>query len=292
MTQHLVSICIPTYNGEKYLQEALGSVKSQTYKNIEVIISDDNSKDNTLKICQNFKDKANFPVYIYHHTPQGIGENWNHCIEKSNGNYIKFLFQDDTLEDKCVEIMMSYLIKNNLEIVFCKRNIIANLNEENQNNVWIEKFGDLQKGINLHFLDFYIFKKKNLILLGDKYKTSYNFLGEPVASLFSKKLYYKTGKFSNHLKQILDLEYWIRVLRNYPIGIINQKLISFRIHQEQTTSKNTLNKVNEEEIIDKFLYRFFLRFLNLKIKKNYIYCKYPIIKKIIALRYITWKKPL
>jgi glycosyltransferase involved in cell wall biosynthesis len=87
----LVSICIPTYNGKKYLNEALESVKSQVYKNIEVIISDDNSTDSTLEICNKFKHEVDFPVYIYSHKPSGIGANWNYIIEKANGDFIKFL---------------------------------------------------------------------------------------------------------------------------------------------------------------------------------------------------------
>ena len=60
----LVSICIPTYNGAQYLQEALNSVKEQTYGPIEVIVSDDASKDNTLAIVEQFKQSVSFPIYI------------------------------------------------------------------------------------------------------------------------------------------------------------------------------------------------------------------------------------
>ena len=87
----LVSVCIPTYNGAPFLQEALDSVSQQTYRNIEVIISDDASNDKTLEIIQDFKAKASFPVSIYHHEPKGIGANWNNCIRKANGKFIKFL---------------------------------------------------------------------------------------------------------------------------------------------------------------------------------------------------------
>lgn len=115
----LISICIPTFNGEKYLQEALDSVKSQTYQNIEVIISDDNSNDITLQICQNFKEKVSFPVYIYEHDPSGIG---NNCIFYAYGEYIKFLFQDDILETNCLEIQLEALIPHQLKATY--RNLI------------------------------------------------------------------------------------------------------------------------------------------------------------------------
>ncbi|MCG2794067.1 MAG: glycosyltransferase [Weeksellaceae bacterium] len=65
----LISVCIPTYNGAKYLQVVLDSVKAQTYKNIEVIISDDDSQDQTLDIYREFQSEVDFPVYIYYHDP-------------------------------------------------------------------------------------------------------------------------------------------------------------------------------------------------------------------------------
>ena len=63
--ENLISICIPTYNGEKYIREALQSIKDQTYPNIEVIISNDNYQDKTLSICEDFRNDVNFYVFIY-----------------------------------------------------------------------------------------------------------------------------------------------------------------------------------------------------------------------------------
>lgn len=281
----LISICIPTYNGEKYLQEALDSVKRQTYKNIEVIISDDNSKDNTLQICERFKAEVDFPVFVLNHIPAGIGANWNNSIKNANGDYIKFLFQDDVLEDNCLEIMINILLTQKLQIVICKRNIISNFRNLKESSDWILNYGDLQKGINLIFRDFHLFKRECLNLIGEKYSLSYNFIGEPVTALFSKKIFNEVGEFSTELKQILDLEYWLRVLEKYPIGLINKKLIRFRIHDEQTSSLNSISAVNESEIIDEILLQKHFKFLNREQKKYLLYKKYPILKKIIKKLY-------
>ena len=93
----LVSIFVPLYNGAIFLQEALDSIKRQTYKNIEFIVSDYASKHESLIIIEKFKKGVSFSITIYHHEPSGIGANWNHCIKKANGNYIKYLFQDGLL---------------------------------------------------------------------------------------------------------------------------------------------------------------------------------------------------
>ncbi len=272
----LVSICIPTYNGERYLQEALDSVKAQTYKNIEVIISDDNSKDHTLEICDRFKNEVDFPVYIYNHTPSGIGANWNHCVEKANGEYIKFLFQDDRMNEQCIEHFIRVVIKTNEKVFFCKRNIINEQGNLTQNVKFYKKIKDLQLSINLNIDDFYKFSKKDLNRLGCLYpdELEFNFLGEPVASFIHKEVFKTTGKFSLKLKQLLDTEYWLRILKNYPIVIINEKLIDFRIHTEQTTAKNSKKGVSEGEYLQKFIIRNFFFYLNKKVRSWYIYKKY------------------
>ena len=184
----LISICIPTYNGEKYLQEALDSVKNQTYKNIEVIISDDQSQDRTIEICQQLKEEVDFPVFIYSHKPNGIGANWNHCIEKTNGEYIKFLFQDDILEAECIEKMLHYSIDNNLSIVICKRHIIDSNSNIVVSNPWVDNYGDLQKEAGLEVNEFRIFNKNDINSI-HFYRFMYlNIFGEPCASLFKKNI--------------------------------------------------------------------------------------------------------
>ena len=74
----LVSVCIPTFNGEKYLQEALDSVAQQSYANLEVIISDDASTDKTLEMLEDYKNNSKNTVRIFHHNPDGIAKNWDH----------------------------------------------------------------------------------------------------------------------------------------------------------------------------------------------------------------------
>lgn len=275
MTEPLVSICIPTYNGERFLLEALNSVDTQSYRNIEVIISDDNSNDGTLIICEGFKKKTGIPVHIYSHNPSTIGANWDNTIKHSNGKYIKFLFQDDVLKPDCIETMMEYLLKNNLEIIFSKREIIDEKGFLSKSDFLI-RFGDLQQGINLDINDFYIFSRKDIKLLGSNKNNSlqYNFLGEPVATLFSRKLYDDIGNFESPLKQFLDLEYWLKVLKKYPIGIVSQKLIQFRIHQNQASAINSQNKVNEVRYIEKIFFRSFFYWLSFNQQKK-------LIKKII-----------
>src|SRR5688500_15313078 len=89
-----VSICIPTYNQTRYLKNTLQSILIQTYKDYEVIITDDTSSSiisDFLKVY-NFKAKLRY----YHNKPAlGSPQNWNYCISKAQGEYIKILHHDD-----------------------------------------------------------------------------------------------------------------------------------------------------------------------------------------------------
>lgn len=285
MHNHLVSICIPTYNGEKYLQESLDSIKLQTYQNIEVIISDDSSKDSTLLICEKFKKEVTFPVYIYKHTPSGIGANWNYSIENANGEYIKILFQDDVMETDCIEEMMRYLLENKLEIVVCKRKIIDADSKEVSTGIWYHNFNDLQKPAGIESKDFFVLSKRNLKNYDYERYSMDNIIGEPCVSLFTKKLVKRVGPFNANLKQILDYEYWLRILIKYDIGIIGRKLMKFRYHDEQTSNINTSQNIDERHIILSLLHGKLLFYIDRKMAKKYLKQKYPIIQRLAILRY-------
>src|SRR4051812_42885322 len=102
----LVSICIPTYNGEKYLKECFDSVLAQTYANTEVIVVDDGSTDGTFKILEEYASKDNRIKLVKNSANLGLVGNWNRCLEIATGEWIKFAFQDDVLNKNCIEKMI------------------------------------------------------------------------------------------------------------------------------------------------------------------------------------------
>lgn len=279
MEKPLISICIPTYNGEKFLQQALDSVSSQTYRNFEVIISDDASRDRTLAICEEFKERSEFPIRIYNHEPQGIGANWDHCIEKANGEWIKFLFQDDILEENCLEEFLKLKQKTGEKVFFCKRMIIDANGKDISNKSFI---ADLQRQTVPDFEDYYVFTKKDLRFIGMNfpYRLNHNFIGEPVASFVSKHAYLKTGKHSQTYKQLLDLEYNLRFLNNYSIVFTTKKLVRFRVHEEQATHLNWQMNVNEHADLDKVILRKYFRYLSWHAVTRYYYRRYKLLKNI------------
>ena len=255
MNKPLVSICIPTYNGQKFIAEAMDAAIKQTYRPLEIVVSDDASKDATLEIIKSFQNKTDIPIHIFTHKPSGIGANWNHSIKKSKGEYIKFLFQDDILAPSCIEKMMEIAVTNkDVGMVYSKRDFLFDSNDA-KSKEWIQLYG------NLH-----LSWKKNLIINGEvtkgtdllKDENLLNFpenkIGEPTAVLLKKEVFEKVGYFSENLRQTLDIEFWYRLMKHYDIIFIDTKLVSFRLHEMQTTSVNMNEKLNEEDFFLKSMY--------------------------------------
>ena len=105
----LISIGVPVYNGANFIKEALDSILSQTYKNFELIISDNASTDETEQICREYASKDS--RIHYHRSPQNLGAAWNfnRVLELSSGKYFKWAAHDDVLAPdfllKCVEVL-------------------------------------------------------------------------------------------------------------------------------------------------------------------------------------------
>ena len=109
LEQPLVSICIPSYNAELFIQETIQSVLNSAYNNLEIIVSDDNSIDQTQKIVENVKDDR---IYLYiNDKKMGVPGNWNQAIEKSKGEIICFLNHDDLIGPHWLEYAADKLIK-------------------------------------------------------------------------------------------------------------------------------------------------------------------------------------
>ena len=106
----LVSICIPTYNREDSICDALNCAVNQTYKNIEILVSDNCSTDNTVNLVKKIKDPR--IKIVVHKKNLGMIPNWNFCIQEAKGKYVKFLHSDDLIDSTCVEKELEYFQKN------------------------------------------------------------------------------------------------------------------------------------------------------------------------------------
>ena len=118
----LVSICIPVFNGERYLKEAIQSALEQSYDHFEIVIVDDNSSDRSLEIVKALADPR---IRLFSNDgPHGIGHNWNRCIELSSGDYFCLLHQDDILQRDYVKSMLAGIKEQDATAAYCPAFII------------------------------------------------------------------------------------------------------------------------------------------------------------------------
>jgi len=133
----LVSVIISTYNSSRFIEETLESIACQTWKEIEIIVTDDCSKDDTVEICREWlaKHDSRFSMtkLLASDVNTGISGNANRGLYAANGNWIKFLGADDTLKTNCLEDNMLFVLAHpEIRVLFSKVNIYKNnFNPEN-----------------------------------------------------------------------------------------------------------------------------------------------------------------
>ena len=116
--EKLISIVIPVYNVEDFLERCLDSVSCQTYKETEVIIVNDGSTDSSPEIIERYVEEyPNFKSFTIENSGQGGARNFG--IEKANGEYIAFLDSDDYISPNCIELLAETAKRENSDIVVC-----------------------------------------------------------------------------------------------------------------------------------------------------------------------------
>ena len=113
---NLVTVIVPTYNTSKYIKKCIDSILNQTFKNIELIVIDDGSTDNTKDIIEKVNDKR--LKYVYKENG-GVSSARNLGIDLSTGNYIMFVDSDDYIDKDFIEVVHNYATKTECDIVRC-----------------------------------------------------------------------------------------------------------------------------------------------------------------------------
>ena len=118
MDEKLVSVIIPAYNIEDYIGRCLDSIISQTYKNLEIIVVDDGSRDHTGEILDNYAKKDR-RIKVIHKENGGVSSARNKGIEVAEGDYIGFIDGDDLIEPEMYKILVDLLEEENADIAHC-----------------------------------------------------------------------------------------------------------------------------------------------------------------------------
>ena len=113
-----ISVIIPVYNGENYLNETISNILNSTYKEIELVLLDDGSTDNSLRICQKASDE-DVRVRTFHHENVGIAETRNEGMRLATGSYICFCDQDDRVDNSMYEKLYERIKRDKSDLAIC-----------------------------------------------------------------------------------------------------------------------------------------------------------------------------
>jgi glycosyltransferase involved in cell wall biosynthesis len=196
----LISVIIPTFNRGDFLLRALNSVFSQTYKNIEVIVVDDGSTDNTASLLQSYISE-NKIIYIKQDN-LGVSAARNTGVKKSHGNLITFLDSDDEWVPHKLQSQLDFLSKKpEIQIVFTEE-------------IWIRK----EKRVNQ--------KMAHRKLGGHIFKNCVDqCLIAPSSVMLTKKLFDEMKGFDENYLVCEDYDLWLKISSLYEIGFISHPLI-------------------------------------------------------------------
>jgi len=261
-----ISVVIPTYDKAQYLGEAIESVLNQTYKNIEIIIIDDGSKDNTQEVVKSFNDPR--ILYIWQ-SNQGEVVARNRGIQESNGKYIAFLDSDDLW-----------------------------LKEKLQKQV---DFMEKSKEIGLLGTGCYEIANNGKILGQKRFSSSNNVLQKKLIKfnpfihtsvMIRKNVFDKVSWYNKNFQESQDYELWLRIAKNYKIANLPELLVKKRYYKEGLSSAKDKQQLYFALEVKKAAIRRgqYSRWCYLYVLKSWIFMKMPFfMRKIIRKRLLKKK---
>ena len=145
----LVSVIVPVYQVEKYIANCINSIINQTYKNIELIIVNDGSTDNSIQIAKDLLNGAKVDYKLINQENKGQGKSRNVGLEHASGEWILFVDSDDLLSTQTIEILIKQAIETNSEIAISNFITVNNINEiiekQDKYEAIVYSSSDLQK---------------------------------------------------------------------------------------------------------------------------------------------------
>jgi glycosyltransferase involved in cell wall biosynthesis len=234
----LVSICVPTFNGAEFLEEAIRSATDQTFEDLEIVVVDGGSTDDTVAIASSIDDAR---IRVVSERSPGMVANWNRTVELSRGQYVKFLFQDDLLAPTCVERMVDIFRRYpSIGLVFSPRSVVV----EDPDGAYAQGWLEYNEDIHTHLGDLGEVNDGHAIVMhmaADGFES--NRIGEPTCVMIERSRFEQVGTFNLRMRQLVDVEMWYRVLYHSDAGFVDERLASFRVHTSAATADNLVSGV-------------------------------------------------
>ena len=219
MNQPLVSVCIPAYNNADYIKETITCVLNQTYKNIELIVVDDQSKDNTVEVVKSIADDR-IKLYINEEN-LGMSGNWNRCMELCTGEYIKLICADDLIHETLIQREVD-IMEQHPEVLLVE-----------SDTQFVDKNGKAKGFYKRYGKSGVVDGKeisKSCVRTRDKF-------GAPLANLIRRSAYEQSGGFDSSFVYIIDYDFFMTIANQGKVYIIHEPLNYFRIRYDSNTGQ-------------------------------------------------------
>lgn len=217
MNLPLVSICIPNYNYDLYVGKAIQSAIDQSYDNVEVVVVDNASTDNSMEVISSFKE--NDKVKIFENSENiGALKNFNKSFELSKGDYIVFLSSDDMLRPDFVKKCMQVFEKYDVGMVGTEMALI-----DKDDNILDEEYIPF-------YDDNYIIpgiKQAKVFMMGNCFGAN--------QVLIKKSVLEKVGLFDSRFEASSDWHLWFRICMQSDIAYLKEQLTTLRLHGNNRT---------------------------------------------------------
>lgn len=214
MTDHLISICIPAYKKPEYVVRAIQSIIKQSYKKVEVVISDDSPNEDIKLAIQPYISQVD--IKYYHNQPAlKSPKNWNNALNKATGVYVMLLHQDDWLHDRCALEIYIESFKNHQEagFIFCKNTAIQPDGVE----INLQAIKSLLRNMA---------QKPHHILRA-------NVIGPPSNVMLKRSI---PIRYDENYIWLVDVDYYTQLLEaGHQYVYVDQHLVSIGLHEDQTT---------------------------------------------------------
>ena len=232
----LISVVVPVYNAEPYLEECVKSILAQTYSNIEVILVDDGSKDNSLQKCELFKDESK--ICIVHQENQGVSVARNNGLAHATGEYVAFVDADDMLTPDSLEELYKLLHNNSADFVQGRFDFLYN----NGNRV-----------PRKHLMSKGVYQTKDLLpVMLDNGRLSGFLIGSSCAALYRMDVIKKYNisflpGLINNEDGLFNMEYFAHSEKLY---ISDECVYVVRRHDNSATSISHIDDTYNTQIVD------------------------------------------
>ena len=214
MTLPLVSICIPNYNYERYIGNCIESVISQTYSNIEIVVTDNCSNDNSVPVAKSYADH----VRVYQNKENiGMIRNFNAAFDHANGEYVVFLSSDDVLGHEFIDKTVS-IMENYPNVGF-----VITANDE------IDHYGNIQKVAPFYHCNCIVPKEIQLPVF------AMTGIGFPSQILIRSDIFRKIGGYDLRYSHFFDWHLNFKCALYSDMGYVAEKLMLYRRHNEHST---------------------------------------------------------